>query len=63
MTEIVTGDIFRTDMIPDVYKEFGTLWSAYVTVYTAGINDFVEWDLDYYTYWRTDYRNIVMMLP
>ena len=59
----MTGDTFRTDMIPDVYKEFGMTWSAHVTVFTTGINDRVEWDLAFYTYWHTDFANIVMMLP
>lgn len=65
--DVMTGESGRTPMLSPIIRNFPTtlednksfyIWAG---ILTLGISDIVEWDVDFYTYWRTECRNIHLM--
>ena len=63
----MTGESGKTPMLSPLIRNFPAtlegnksfyIWAGILTV---GISDIVEWDVDFYTYWRTECRNIHLM--
>ena len=58
--------IWISPIYPSPMADFGYDISDYEGIWPAfpvGIGDDVIWDVDFHTYWRTDYRNISAVFP